>query len=146
MSDARPSNEWVQLYPIAELVSRLRDIAKGAFPHSPVLQKNSVYGVAADEIERLRETYRREREAHAANLQEQQKCEAEIVRLTARETELLNLIHEAMPYMLNTTTGQDCPQADWVRAAGKAGGSLLAGYHAMNLRVPAQPDETGGGT
>ena len=36
-----------------------------------------------DEIERLSEIYRREREAHAANLKEQQKCEVEIERLRA---------------------------------------------------------------
>lgn len=37
---------------------------------------------ALTEIDRLLEIYRRERKAHAANLKEQQKCEAEILHLT----------------------------------------------------------------
>lgn len=40
--------------------------------------------VRAADAAKLEETYRREREAHAANLKQQQKCEAELADLTAK--------------------------------------------------------------
>jgi hypothetical protein len=61
----------------------------------------------------------------------------------SREMELLNLLHEAMPYMLNAASSQDSPPAEWVRKAHKAGGSLLAGYHAMN-QSGVLPENRGG--
>lgn len=44
---------------------------------------------AVDEIGRLEERYRREHEAHAANLKEQQKCEAELHQLRLDMARLL---------------------------------------------------------
>jgi len=44
---------------------------------------NPIYTDALTEIERFEEVYRREREAHAANLKEWQKCEAELKQLKA---------------------------------------------------------------